>query len=270
MLGSALEGGINVGAPRRSVSGIVLCVVAAMWGCAGKAETVVPRPVPPTPPVVEAAGWQSIGTSVEGREIRAWSSGSGERRALVIGAIHGNERSSRDLVDAFIAHVEAHPEAIDGWRVTVIPVANPDGLEKRTRCNANGIDLNRNFPTDNFRPSARRGMKPASEPETRALMRVIETEHPDVIVSVHAPLACVDYDGPAEPLARRMSELCGLPVKKLGAHPGSFGSFAGVDRRIPIITLELPRMNSLAPGIQEGLLDALLAVGEPEISELGK
>ena len=55
----------------------------------------------------------------------------------------------------------------------------------------------------------------------------------------------MDYDGPARSLAEQMAKLCGLPVKKLGARPGSLGSYAGLALGIPIITLELPRNEEL-------------------------
>ena len=54
----------------------------------------------------------------------------------------------------------------------------------------------------------------------------------------------MDYDGPAGDLARAMADSSGLPVKKLGSRPGSLGSYLGVDRKVPIITLELPRAAS--------------------------
>ena len=68
----------------------------------------------------------------------------------------------------------------------------------------------------------------------------IERLPPDWIVSIHAPLACVDWDGPGEALARAMSRANGLPARKVGyPTPGSFGSWAGVDRGIATVTLEL-------------------------------
>ena len=52
--------------------------------------------------------------------------------------------------------------------VAVIAVANPDGLQKQTRTNANGVDINRNFPASNWQSSLRKtqyynGPAPASE-----------------------------------------------------------------------------------------------------------
>lgn len=166
-------------------------------------------------------------------------------RALIFFSIHGDERPAAELAVAFGQWLEEHPEAWREREVCFIPVANPDGLAARTRVNASGVDVNRNFPAESWHTQARGarynpGPHPASEIETRGLMRLIERLPPDWIVSVHAPLACVDWDGPGEDLARAMAAANGLPARKVGyATPGSFGSWAGVDRGLPVVTLEL-------------------------------
>ena len=71
------------------------------------------------------------------------------------------------------------------------------------------------------------------------IKQVIQQYDPDRIVTLHQPLNCIDYDGPAQMLAQRMGQYCALPVKKLGARPGSLGSYAGVTLGIPIITFEM-------------------------------
>jgi protein MpaA len=86
----------------------------------------------------------------------------------------------------------------------------------------------------------RYGGAPLTEPEALALAGLIDRRPPDRIVSLHEPLACVDYDGPGEALAGRMAGACGLPLRRLGGKPGSLGSYAGETLGIPIITLELP------------------------------
>ena len=60
------------------------------------------------------------------------------------------------------------------------------------------------------------------------------------MVSIHQPLACLDYDGPTEALARAMARECELPVRKLGSRPGSLGSWVGLTFGRPIVTVELP------------------------------
>lgn len=176
-------------------------------------------------------------------------------RALIFFSIHGDERPAAELATAFGEWLEAHPESWADREICFVPVMNPDGLAVRTRVNGAGVDVNRNFPADNWQTQARGarynpGPFAASEVETTALMRLIERLPPDWIVSIHAPLACVDWDGPAEALARAMSAANGLPARKVGyATPGSFGSWAGVDRGIPTVTLELD--NRLEPEDRE-------------------
>src|SRR5439155_25085717 len=87
------------------------------------------------------------------------------------------------------------------------------------------------------------GERPLSEPESAALASVVERVRPRVLVAVHQPLRLVNWDGPAEPLARAMSEAAGYPaVASVGyPTPGSFGACYGIDRALPVITLELPR-----------------------------
>jgi protein MpaA len=101
------------------------------------------------------------------------------------------------------------------------------------------VDLNRNFEAANRVNSKETGLTSLSEPEARVIRQLILQYKPDRIVSIHQPLACIDYDGPALMLAEHMEQYCTLPIKKLGARPGSLGSYAGVTLSIPIITLEM-------------------------------
>lgn len=178
--------------------------------------------------------------SVQGRAIRSWIYGRGERTVLILGGIHGSEPAGAGLCEALREYLAKHPEALARRRVVVAPAVNPDGLAAATRTNARGVDLNRNFDTSNRRPSRRHGLRPLSEPESRYIAELLRRFTPDAIVTLHQPVACVDYDGPARALARAMSQASGLPVRKLGAMPGSLGSYAGVDLGIPVVTLELP------------------------------
>ena len=126
----------------------------------------------------------------------------------------------------------------------ILPVANPDGAAYNTRYNANKVDLNRNFATANRINNAEFGRTALSEPEARAIQQLIRQYNPDRIVSIHQSQSCIDYDGPGYAIAGRMAQYCGLPVKKVGAKPGSLGSYAGLTLGIPIITLELSQSDS--------------------------
>ena len=131
----------------------------------------------------------------------------------------------------------------------VVPVVNPDGFEAHRRENARGVDLNRNFPTMNWgdetlRPSDDPGPAEGSEPETRAILNLVRRERPLKIVSLHDPLRVNNYDGPnGEGLAQAMAVHNRYPVKGYIGYPtpGSFGTWAGAELSIPMVTLEVPR-----------------------------
>jgi protein MpaA len=178
--------------------------------------------------------------SVEGRPIDVWTVGEGERVVLFLAAIHGNEQAGPLLIERLREVLEAEPERAQGLRVVIVPVVNPDGLGSDLRHNANDVDLNRNFPASNREEGAAFGERALSEPEALFLAGLIEGERPACIVTVHQPLGCIDWDGPAEELARQLGALGVLPVHRLGSRTGSLGSWAGEDLGIPVITLELP------------------------------
>lgn len=201
-------------------------------------------PIPQTPDILPSpvASFETIvGHSVEGRPILCRRIGDGEYVVLMMASIHGNESAGTPLLNDLAEHVVANRDLLSGVTLVLMPVVNPDGVESEKRYNARGIDLNRNFPAENRQNSARYGLNALSEPEALAIYQVINDTLPDHIVTLHEPLQCVDYDGPAKELATAMSEHCPLPVKKLGSRPGSLGSYAGVTLGIPTITFELPR-----------------------------
>lgn len=132
-----------------------------------------------------------------------------------------------------------------------IPCLNPDGLQNNTRTNANGVDLNRNFPTLNWGEDTSGagdnssdyygGSSAASEIETQFLIDTIKKYSPSLVITLHAPYKIVNYDGPAEEIAQKISKIINYPVEASIGYPtpGSFGTYCGVERQIPTITLEL-------------------------------
>ena len=191
----------------------------------------------------------TIGHSVLGKPISCEVYGEGSDVLMVIATIHGNEAAGTPLLAAFADWLKSHEAELEGHTVVLIPVANPDGMTAKERFNSRGVDLNRNFPAGNWDEAKVKlhGQAPLSEPESRALLQAIAHYFPDRIVSIHQPLACVDYDGPAHELAVAMAGDGPLPVKKLGGLPGSLGSFIGESMKKPIITWELPRDASNDP-----------------------
>ncbi|NLK42418.1 MAG: murein peptide amidase A [Planctomycetes bacterium] len=211
--------------------------VSLLSGCAPVQRPRVIGPIAtPQTFIVRTAGY-----SVHKRPIDIYIAGSGSETILILSTIHGNEQAGVALSRKLMDRLRQRQELLEKYRLLIIPVANPDGVAQNSRYNANGIDLNRNFPAANRQNSETFGHFPLSEPETRVLYNLINDYRPVRIISIHQPLKCIDYDGPAEPLARRMVMYCDLPVKKLGAQPGSFGAYVGQTLAIPIITMELER-----------------------------
>lgn len=234
------NGRMNGSASRRRALLPLMACLLLLAACAGRPGRVASTSSDPASrgPRVEIA---AIGQSVHGRWIDAITIGDGNEMVLFLATIHGNEPAGTPLLYRLAHELERDPARLHGRRVVLIPVMNPDGLLEDLRNNVRGVDLNRNFPASNRRERPSSGPDPLSEPESTALHEFITRDTPVLIVSIHQPLACVDFDGPARTLAEAMARACRLPVRKLGAMPGSLGAFAGEELGIPVITLELPR-----------------------------
>jgi len=229
--------------PRMAYAICALFAILAIAGCYQPTEypRIVVTPPSKEKPTLPAVQFQSriAGTSTQNRPILYTVLGRGQDVTLILAAIHGNEPAGTSLVRRLAEHLKQNPYLLEGRTVVLLPVANPDGIAYNNRLNANGVDLNRNFATANRINNAEFGRTALSEPETRAIYQLIQQYNPDRIVSIHQPLGCIDYDGPGLALATRMVQYCNLPIKKLGAKPGSLGSYAGLTLGIPIITFEM-------------------------------
>jgi protein MpaA len=193
---------------------------------------------------VEALGFDALGRSTDGRAIRGRRFGGPGPALLVFGGIHGDEPASVEALIELAPRLTAAARA--GVPVWLLPAVNPDGIAGGRKNSARDVDLNRNFPARSFAtahaPGYFPGAAPLSEPETRIIADLIAREAIGAVVAVHAPFACVNYDGPAAAWAETVAAACGWPAR---AHigyptPGSLGSWLGIDRGLPVLTLELP------------------------------
>lgn len=173
-------------------------------------------------------GKRVIGESARGRDIVAWHLGEPGRpdapRVVLIATMHGNEGAPRQILE-----VLRDGRAIFGIDLWVVPTYNPDGLAARTRKNARGVDLNRNYPyswTD-LDGNYESGSGPASEPETRAMMAFLRDVRPQWILSFHQPLKGVDTDTKRPKFAARVARKLHLPRTSLNCGGVCHGTMTG-------------------------------------------
>lgn len=174
------------------------------------------------PAVVEV---RTLGHSVTGRAIRAWRLGEpGRRRIVLVSTMHGNEPHTRAILESL-----RDGRAIRGVDLWVVPTYNPDGLARGTRRNARGVDLNRNFPYDwaDLDGNYESGPRPASEPETRAMMAFLKDVDPRRVISFHQPLDGVDTDTKDAGFARRLARALRLPRTSLDCGGLCHGTMTG-------------------------------------------
>ena len=181
------------------------------------------------------------GEKIELYKICAKSSNS--KNILIIGVCHGDEPQGFWAVKNYFFDSKKTFDSKNN--IYIIPCLNPDGMKKNLRKNSNGVDLNRNFPTKNWEKSDFKsdyygGETPASEKETRFATESVSEAKPDFILTLHSPYAVVNYDGDAYQEAKVISELTNYPIQQEIGYPtpGSFGTYCGVERKIPTITLE--------------------------------
>jgi len=195
--------------------------------------------------VIQLKGCQSV----EGKPIYHLDKPGKNLKAkniLVLSLIHGDETGAGSLGRYWFERIQ-DIDPRNTWRI--IPVLNPDGVDKKTRTNASGVDLNRNFPTKDWeehavdfwkkeaKASSRKfpGHKAASEPEVNCVLSHMTDFKPQFVISIHTPLNVLDYDGPQV----RPPNYSYLPWRRLGNFPGSLGRYLWVENHVPVLTAEL-------------------------------
>ncbi len=154
-----------------------------------------------------------FGHSVDGRALTAVRLGdpSAARVGLVVGVIHGDERAGLRVT----RELRRNHRDVQGAQIWVVNAVNPDGLKRGTRVNAHGVDLNRNFSyrwqddvprSSGYYP----GPHPFSEPESRAVRRLVDLIRPDVSIWYHQPWGAVLACHGRPRIARRYAKLAGM------------------------------------------------------------
>lgn len=239
---------------------------------------------------------EKIGTSKNGNDLMAYQYGTGDTNVLFVGGIHGGYSWNTALVAyELIEYLETTPSAVpENVRVTVIPVVNPDGLEKVVgtagvfsasdviagvdttigRFNANNVDLNRNFACDwnatatwqNKTVSG--GTVAFSEPEAQALRAYVEANTPAAVVVWYASAGGVYssncHDGvlpKTEELTNIYADASGYTAHKVFDYYATTGDFTNwlASIRIPAISVLLTNHTSTEWSKNKAGIDAVLS-----------
>lgn len=189
-----------------------------------------------------------IGTTVLGRPIEAVRFDPPDYAkprppAILFGGMHGDEPATVLQLERLVTELIERPPGRVTW---IVPCLNIDGVLAGTKNNARDVDLNRNFASANWTRDHKGGYDPGataeSEPETRALVELIDQVGAERLIALHATFRCLNWDGAGRALAEEMGKLSGYEVTADIGYPtpGSFGSKYGVDRGLEVITTEVP------------------------------
>jgi protein MpaA len=152
-------------------------------------------------------------------------------------------------------------------RLTIVPLFNVDGILSGQRQNANGVDLNRNLPTQDWTASVENpryfpGKSANSELENQALTGWIERNQPVFILSLHSWKPMLNVNGDCRNVAEVISRLTGYEIQDSIGYPtpGCLGTYCGLERNMPTLTYEIERglshksvVQIHVPAILEGL-----------------
>src|SRR3954469_16106688 len=223
--------------------------------------TVADATVPRVLALAAAAASLLFGHSADDRPLRAMRVGEGPVKVLVVGSIHGNETAGRAVISRL--RRSTPPAGVELWLVDTV---NPDGVRRGTRQNARGVDLNRNFGRrwagggrafDTYFP----GRRAFSEPESRAVRRLVRRLHPAVTVWYHQHMRLVNLsDGVDRRVVRAYARRVGLPARTLPRYRGTATgwqnhAFPGTSAFV----VELPA-GPLGPAATARHADAVLAI----------
>jgi protein MpaA len=181
-----------------------------------------------------------LGRSWEGRPIDAVHVAGKGPRILVVGCIHGNECEGTEVTKL----LEGSEATTDLWLVHQL---NPDGYARRSRFNARGVDLNRDFLA-------------ATQRETRIARKLILRLRPDVTIWFHQPQAAVRAWGPSRGVARRFARLAGVPYRTMRWPPGSATRWQNGIGQISFV-VELPP-GELPDAVSRRYAEAVLRLAE--------
>ena len=239
--------------------------------------------------------YESVATTSQGRNVWLIKFGNlqAENKIFVTGSIHAREYMCSQLImrmlEEYTLHYDIYAGAFDSVCFYIMPMVNPDGVTisqygsagatqeytknwlngfvysgislTQIKANANGVDLNRNFPVgfcaadkQACAPSLAYypGTEPLSEPETLAIARILYENHFAMGINYHSMGNIVYYgaktnskevDEACKAMANVAHELTGYKREYCGKAIGSLADYFGAVQQSPSITLEIGRAN---------------------------
>lgn len=221
--------------------------------------------------------WSRFYRSTDRRVIESLELGNGPRRIAIIGSMHGDETQSVALVEELARHFNDHRESLSKVSILLVKSPNPDGLAVRSPYNVHGVDLNRNFPSANWKslPNSRAGATAGSEAETRVVMRLLSDFRPTLLVHLKdsREQTIINSEGNVGGRADEVARLAnGRAVVGLGAKTsGSVEHYATMQLKCPSLTmlLAVEASDQAAWGKNRDVLLAACGITAPPASELG-
>lgn len=176
----------------------------------------------------------SVGRSVQGRSIYATYFGYGSKKIVFFASMHGSEANTKTTLNRLIEEIDSNRSKIPTNKtVIIIPTLNPDGVANKSRFNAHGVDLNRNFDSSTWVQGTYfktkyyplgGGSTPFSEPESIAIRNLLSRENPYLTISYHSAAGYVIPTNTSRGLetARIYANLSGYTYTP----PGTEGDFS--------------------------------------------
>lgn len=185
--------------------------------------------------------------SALGLSIRGYRFENEGPEVLILGGIHGDEIEGVVAAEGILSTF-LNQKAQLKLNLTIVPMANPDGLIHKTRGNGNGVDLNRNLPTQDWSPEIKTpryhpGPAAGSEPENHGLMAYLEKNKPHLVLSLHSWHPVLNVNGDCLKFAQALAKETGYKIDTDIGYPtpGCLGTYAGLERNLPTLTYEIER-----------------------------
>ena len=186
-------------------------------------------------------GYSSLGIAIP-----CYRFGIKGKHVLILGGVHGDEPEGVVAAHGLLDHFsKIFPFKL---QVSLVPTFNIDGVINHNRRNGNGVDLNRNLPTNDWSDKFTTeryfpGAHANSEPESQALVQFIKDEKPQFIISLHSWHPLLNVNGSCKEEADIIHKITGYEVKSDIGYPtpGCLGTYAGLERDIHTFTYEIER-----------------------------